>query len=199
MAGVGSELVGITAGVRNFVIEVLGGVAVGTILGYVFSKFTQKIDEPSIEITLTTVLAYGSYLAAQSLHVSGVIATVAAGLTVGNLGARISMSPRTRIAVWSFWEYLSFIVNSLVFLLIGLQVRIGTLLRDWRATLLAIATVVLGRALSVYGLVPISNFSDARFTSLAARLGGRWNSGRPRAGAGPESRADFPTANKFWP
>ena len=158
VAGVGSELVGITAGVRNFVIEVLGGVAIGTILGYVFSKLTQKIDEPSIEITLTTVLAYGSYLAAQSLHVSGVIATVAAGLTVGNLGTRISMSPRTRIAVWSFWEYLSFIVNSLVFLLIGLQVRVGTLLRDWRATLLAIAAVVLGRALSVYGLAPISNY-----------------------------------------
>ena len=158
VAGVGSEFVGITAGVRNFVIEVVGGVAVGTILGYVFSKLTQKIDEPSIEITLTTVLAYGSYLAAQSLHVSGVIATVAAGLTVGNLGTRISMSPRTRIAVWSFWEYLSFIVNSLVFLLIGLQVRVGTLLRDWRATLLAIAAVVLGRALSVYGLVPISNY-----------------------------------------
>ena len=158
VAGVGSEFVGITAGVRNFVIEVVGGVAVGVTLGYVFSKLTQKIDEPAIEITLTTVLAYSSYLAAQALHVSGVIGTVAAGLTVGNLGTRFSMSPRTRIAVWSFWEYLSFIVNSLVFLLIGLQVRVGTLLRDWRATLLAIAAVVLGRALSVYGLVPISNY-----------------------------------------
>ncbi len=158
VAGVGSEFVGITAGVRNFVIEVVGGVAVGVTLGYLFSKLTQKIDEPAIEITLTTVLAYSSYLAAQALHVSGVIGTVAAGLTVGNLGTRFSMRPRTRIAVWSFWEYLSFIVNSLVFLLIGLQVRVGTLLRDWRATLLAIAAVVLGRALSVYGLVPISNY-----------------------------------------
>ena len=157
VAGVASEELGIATGVRDFVVEVVGGVAVGTALGYVFSKFAQKIDEPAIEITLTTVLAYSSYLAAQALHLSGVIATVAAGLTVGNLGARTSMSPRTRIALWSFWEYLSFIVNSLVFLLIGLQVRIGTLFRDWRATLLAIATVVLGRALSVYGLVPISN------------------------------------------
>jgi Na+:H+ antiporter len=158
VAGVGSESLGIAAGVRNFVIEVVGGVAVGVALAYVFSKLTQKINEPAIEITLTTVLAYSSYLAAQALHVSGVIATVAAGLTVGNLGTRFSMSPRTRIAVWSFWEYLSFIVNSLVFLIIGLQVRLGTLLNDWRATLLAIAAVVLGRALSVYGMVPISNY-----------------------------------------
>jgi Na+:H+ antiporter len=157
IAGVASEHLGIATGVRNFVVEVAGGVVVGTSLGYISSKFTQKIDDPAIEITLTTVLAYSSYLAAQAVHVSGVIATVAAGLTVGNIGARTGMSPRTRIALWSFWEYLSFVVNSVVFLLIGLQVRIGMLVRDWRATLLAIATVVLARALSVYGLVPISN------------------------------------------
>jgi CPA1 family monovalent cation:H+ antiporter len=164
VAGVGSGTLGIPTGVRNFVVEVAGGVAVGSTLGYIFSKFTQKIDEPAIEITLTTVLAYSSYLAAQSLHLSGVIGTVAAGLTVGNLGARTSMSPRTRIAVWSFWEYLSFIVNSLVFLLIGLQVRVGTLLRDWPAMTLAIATVVLGRAVSVYGLAPISNYFQPRIS-----------------------------------
>jgi len=161
VAGVASRTLGIQTGVRDFVVEVLGGVAVGAALGYVFSKFTQKIDEPAIEITLTTVLAYSSYLAAQTLHLSGVIATVAAALTVGNLGAQ-TMSPRTRIALWSFWEYLSFIVNSLVFLLIGLQVRVGTLLRDWRATLLAIATVILGRVLSIYGLVPINNLRGRR-------------------------------------
>lgn len=157
VAGVASGSLGVQNGVREFVVEVLGGVAVGLTLGYVFSKFTQRIDDPAIEITLTTVLAYSSYLAAQSLHLSGVIATVAAALTVGNFGAQ-TMSPRTRIALWSFWEYLSFIVNSLVFLLIGLQVRVGTLVRDWQATLLAIATVVLGRSLSVYGLAPINNF-----------------------------------------
>ena len=156
-AGVASETLGVRTGVQTFIVEVCGGVAVGVALGYIFSKFSQRIDDPAIEITLTTVLAYGSYLAAQTLHLSGVIATVAAGLTLGNVAARNSMSPRTRIALWSFWEYLSFIVNSLVFLLIGLQVRVGTLLRDWRATLLAIATVVLGRVLSVYGLVPFSN------------------------------------------
>ncbi|MFZ0706831.1 MAG: Na+/H+ antiporter [Candidatus Korobacteraceae bacterium] len=156
-AGVISGTLSVRNGAQIFLVEVCGGVAVGVALGYLFSKFTERVDDPAIEITLTTVLAYGSYLAAQTLHLSGVIATVAAGLTLGNLAARTSMSPRTRIALWSFWEYLSFIVNSLVFLLIGLQVRVGTLLRDWRPTLLAIATVVLGRVLSVYGLVPVSN------------------------------------------
>jgi len=157
MAGVSSGTLGIWTGLQNFFIEVLGGIALGGGMGYLFSKLTQKIDEPQIEITLTTVLAYSAYLAAQSVHVSGVIATVAAGITLGNVGARIGMSPRTRVALWSFWEYASFVVNSLVFLLIGLQVRIGTLLHAWRPTLLALGTVVLGRVLSVYGLVPIGN------------------------------------------
>ncbi len=157
VAGVASGALGIRNGIQGFFVEVLGGIALGGGLGYFLSKVSQRIDEPQIEITLTTVLAYSSYLAAQSLHVSGVIATVAAGVTFGNLGTRIGMSPRTRIALWSFWEYFSFAVNSLVFLLIGLQVRVGTLIHAWRPTLLAIATVVLGRALSVYGLIPISN------------------------------------------
>jgi len=156
-AGVFSGSLSVITGLQTFLLEVCGGLAVGVGLGYIASKFTQRIDDPAIEITLTTVLAYGSYLAAQTLHLSGVIATVAAGLTFGTLGVQAGMSPRTRIALWSFWEYLSFIVNSLVFLLIGLQVRVGTLLHDWRPTLLAIATVVLGRVLSIYGLVPFSN------------------------------------------
>ncbi|HET9184324.1 MAG TPA: Na+/H+ antiporter [Candidatus Angelobacter sp.] len=162
VAGVASGRLGIWGGVQDFLIEVLGGIALGGAMGYVFSKLTQQIDDPQIEITLTTVLAYSSYLLARSVHVSGVIATVAAGITVGNLGTRIGMSPRTRIALWSFWEYFSFVVNSLVFLLIGLQVRVGMLLDTWRPTLLAIGTVILGRVLSVYGLVPLGNFFSVK-------------------------------------
>ena len=147
----------ITAGIRDFVVDVAGGAAVGLVLGYVFSQLTHKVDDPGIEITLTTILAYGSYLLAQSLHLSGVIATVGAGLMVGNFGVRTGMSSRTRIALWSFWEYASFLINSILFLLIGLQVRMGDLLHMWRAILLTIAAVLAGRMLTVYGLVPVGN------------------------------------------
>jgi Na+:H+ antiporter len=164
-AGVATGNLGIGNGVQSFFVDVLGGVGVGLAMGYVFSKLTEKIDEPRIEITLTTILAYGSYLTAQSLQLSGVIATVTAGLTIGNLGAKVGMSARTRLALWSFWEYFSFVINSLVFLLIGLQVRIGTLLHAWQATLLAIGTVLLGRIVSVYGLIPISNLFGAKVPS----------------------------------
>ena len=161
LTGISTGHLNVATGVEEFVMVVLGAAALGSLLGYIFSKITQTIDEPRIEITLTTVLAYSSYLAAQSLHLSGVIATVAAGIVFGNFGTRFGMSPRTQTALWSFWEYTAFVINSLLFLLIGMQVHIVDLFRGWRAALLAIGAVLLGRALSVYALTPISNlFSE---------------------------------------
>lgn len=161
LAGIKTGGLGIQSGIERFLVVVLGGAAVGLTFGYVISKVTQRIDEARIEITLTTILAYSSYLMADSLHLSGVIATVAAGLTIGNFGARVGMSPRTRVALWSFWEYLSFVINSIIFLLIGLEVRVTEILHSWQATLLAIGAVLVGRAIAVYIVAPINNiFSE---------------------------------------
>ncbi|MGH9513393.1 MAG: Na+/H+ antiporter [Terriglobales bacterium] len=156
-AAVARSHLSVLAGLQEFVVDVAGGIAIGGLLGFGFSKITQRIDDPQIEITLTTILAYGAFLLAQSVHVSGVIATVSAGLVLGNLGVQRGMSSRTRIALWSFWEYASFLINSILFLLIGLQVRVLDLLHAWRATLLTIAAVLVARVLVVYGLVPLSN------------------------------------------
>lgn len=154
----------VATGVRTFFVEVLGGAAVGLGLGYVVSKITGRIDEPEIEITLTTILAYGSFLVAQSLHLSGVIATVVAGLMIGNFAVPVGMSPQTRVSLWSFWDYASFVMNSIVFLVIGLQVHLDDLLRSWQLMLLAAGAALLGRALSVYGLAPISNLFTERIS-----------------------------------
>ena len=148
---------GVGAGIQEFLVTVLGGVALGVALGLTISKITGGIDDPQIEITLTTIAAYGSYLAAQSLHLSGVIAVVTTGLMIGNYGARVGMSAHTRVSLWSFWEYVSFVINSILFLLIGLQLRIGDLAQAWRPALLALGAVLLGRVLSVYLLAPVSN------------------------------------------
>jgi len=114
VGAVASSHLGVLAGARDFIVNVVGGAAVGVLFGYACSRLMQKIDDPEIEITLTTILAYGSYLLAQSLHLSGVIATVAAGLMIGNFGVRTGMSWRTRVALWSFWEYASFLKFDLV-------------------------------------------------------------------------------------
>ena len=146
----------LAAGVGRFLESVLGGAAIGFILGYLASRVTVGIEEPQIEITLTTIVAYGSYLLAHHFQESGVIATVVAGLIVGNWGTR-GMSPRTRVALWSFWEYASFVINSILFLLIGMEVRIGDFFSEWRAVALAIGAVLLGRVLAVYGLTALIN------------------------------------------
>jgi Na+:H+ antiporter len=161
---VASSHLGIVSGIRDFVLQVAGGIVIGASLGYLFGRLTHRIDDPQIEITLTTILAYGSYLLAHSLHLSGVIATVAAGLMIGNFGVPTGMSSRTRIALWSFWEYASFLINSILFLLIGLQVRVVDMLHMWRPTALAIAAVLVGRMLTVYGIVPLSNLFSGQIS-----------------------------------
>jgi len=77
---------------------------------------------------------------------------------VGNSGAKKGMSARTRTVLESFWEYIAFVMNSQVFLLIGLEVHIDALAHAWRPVLFAIAAVLIGRSLSVYSLVAVSNF-----------------------------------------
>ena len=142
--------ISVTAGVLEFV-EVVGlGVAIGAAAGFAASHVIQRIDDPMIEITLTTIAAYGSFVAAEEFHASGVIATVTAGVLCGNYAAPRGMSPTTRVAVESFWEYLAFALNSLVFLLIGLEVQVSRLVAAWRPILLAFVAVTAGRAFVVF-------------------------------------------------
>jgi len=164
-AGAMTGDLGLASGIRDFLVRVVGGAAVGVALGFLLSKITEHIDDPQVEITLTTILAYGAYLAAESLRLSGVTATVAGGIVMGNVGARHAMSLRTRVALWSFWEYAVFVINSIVFLLIGLQVQVGTLIDGWRSIALAVAAVLVGRAVVVYTLVPASNLLGPRISA----------------------------------
>ncbi|MEO8326072.1 MAG: Na+/H+ antiporter [Nitrospirota bacterium] len=127
----------------------LGGL-IGTGIGLAVSQVIKQVNEPMIEIMLTTIAAYGSFLTAEHFQYSGVIATVAAGMLCGNYGARVGMSPSSRIAVETFWEYVAFALNSIVFLLIGLEVHFQVLLASWQAILVAYLVVTGGRALVVF-------------------------------------------------
>jgi len=109
------------------------------------------VDDHLIGTTLTTVLAFGAYLIAEQLHLSGVLAVVAAGLLMGSIGEK-GMSPTTRIAVFNFWEYITFLVNSAIFLLIGLQIEVSALWESRVMGLWAIFAVLAARAIGIYGL-----------------------------------------------
>ncbi len=149
--------IGITAGVGHFFVTVAGGALLGAAIGYVGSLLIARVDESRIEVTLTTIVAYGSFLAAEHMHVSGVIATVAAGLVIAGYGIREGMSSRTRVALFGFWEYFAFVINSLVFLLIGISVHITDLVAAAGSIAIATAAVILGRLVTIYALSPIGN------------------------------------------
>ncbi len=137
--------------VVDFIRVAGGGLIIGTLMGILISQIISRIDDYLIETTLTTVLAFGSYLIAEIMGVSGVLAVVAAGLVVGNIGP-IGMSPTTRILLVNFWEYAAFVANSFVFLLIGLQIELPELYANWQLILWAILAVLVARGVGVYGL-----------------------------------------------
>jgi CPA1 family monovalent cation:H+ antiporter len=134
----------------EFVTVVGAGVLVGGAVGVAISQIIRNVDDAMIEITLTTLAAWGAFVLAEQFHYSGVIATVTAGMLCGNYGARTGMSPSTRIAAETFWEYVAFALNSIVFLLIGFEVHLHDLLASWPVILLAWGVVTAGRAAVIF-------------------------------------------------
>jgi CPA1 family monovalent cation:H+ antiporter len=136
-----------------------GAVALGALL------LAGQTDDHLVEITFTTVAAYGSFLLAEHFGLSGVLATITAGLVMGNFKLFGTISDRGKEAVLAFWEYAAFVANSLVFLLIGMneahQAFVATI---WFPALIAIALVTLGRAVAIYPCCRVFSRSSLRVT-----------------------------------
>ena len=143
-----------------------GGILVGVSCGAAAVALAGRTSDHLVQATLTAVAAYGSFLLAENFHFSGVLATVAAGLLMGNLGVlredenRNIFSAGARSFVIDLWEFGAFIANSLIFLLIGLRVAAIPLTSvSVRAVLLAIGLGLAGRALTVYPVCLLFRFS----------------------------------------
>ncbi len=107
-------------------------------------------EDHVVETACTTIAAYGSFLLADSLHVSGVFATLTAGLILGNLGMRGPISEGGREALHAFWDFAAFVVNSIVFLLIGMHETNRHFGSVWISVAIAIVAVTAGRAAAIY-------------------------------------------------
>jgi CPA1 family monovalent cation:H+ antiporter len=162
-----SFLVGISLGTDEFEIPTLMarffavvgiGIGVGSLIGFGISYLTQRFDLPLVEQSLTLVSAYGTYIITEDLGGSGVIGVVTTGLILGNFGSLIGMQPSTRLAVTQFWDFLAFFVNSIVFLLIGDQIRFADLRANLGLIAVTIGAMLLTRAIAIYGLGALSNW-----------------------------------------
>jgi len=134
----------------SLILTIGGGVLVGALVGWGFMLLAGRTSDHLVEITFTTLAAYGSFYVAEHYHLSGVLAALTAGLVVGNLGAADRISNAGRHALEVFWEYMAFIANSLIFLLIGAQEAQEHFGALWIPILVAIALVTLGRAVAIY-------------------------------------------------
>lgn len=138
----------------EFLFVTVGGTLLGIIVGYACSLFTRLFDDHLLEITLTVLLAYGSYLLSEQLHVSSVICCLIAGMVMGNFGSKVAMSASTRLAVNAFWEYAAFLAESLVFLLIGMQIKLELFLKYAPMVGAAILAILISRLVVIYGIAP---------------------------------------------
>ena len=130
--------------------ETVGGVVFGLVLGWLTYRLLKSVDNYQVEVLVTLALVTGGYALARAIHTSGPIAIVVAGLLIGNHGRRFAMSDRTREHLDTFWELIDGILNTVLFVLIGLEVLLlsysGSL---WLAGLTAIPVILLARWFSV--------------------------------------------------
>ena len=133
-----------------FVVEALGGVVFGLLIGWIAYHMLSKVDNYQVEILITLALVMGGYSLAGALHVSGPIAIVVAGLLIGNHGRVLAMSEKTREHLDAFWELVDEILNAVLFVLIGLEVLALTFHEAYLpAALLLLPVVLLARFISV--------------------------------------------------
>jgi len=129
----------------------IGGCLCGCLVSGLALLVAGKTEDHLIEVTFSTLTAYGSFLVAEHFHLSGVMATLAAGIIFGNYGSCGILTNKGRAEVLSFWDYAAFVANSLIFLLIGVRLTHQHFGEVWVAVMVVIVLVLLGRALAVYG------------------------------------------------
>ena len=147
--------VGVLDVIELFMVDAVGGAILGGLAGFVGYKMMARIDEHAIEVLISLALVAGTYAIAQRInilghHLSGPIAVVVAGLMIGNKGAAFAMSDHTQEYLFGFWEMVDEILNSVLFLLIGLEILVLGLLPEYALiTLLAIPLVLIARLCAV--------------------------------------------------
>jgi monovalent cation:H+ antiporter, CPA1 family len=155
---------GVSAGgaILTFLQIALGGLACGAVVGGLSLFLLGRTEDHIVELTCTVVAAYGAFTIAEHFGFSGVLSTVVAGIVLGNLGPSRGMTLRGHESAERFWEFAAFLVNSLLFLLIGTRLAQASYLPLLAAALGAVVLVTLGRAASVYGVLALFSRTPLR-------------------------------------
>lgn len=151
-AAVNASAPGVTSVLRTFVVQTAGGLAFGSLLGWLGFLLIKSIDNYRLEILITLALVLGGYTLALLIGVSGPLSMVVAGLFIGGRGRKLAMSEHTRMHLDQFWDLVEKYLNAILFTLIGLELLVLSnrlSLIHLGTGLLVIPVVLLGRFLSV--------------------------------------------------
>lgn len=140
----------------SITVTIVTSILIGLVAGWLASRLIKLVDDHSIELTISLAAAYGTYILADWLHESGVLATVVAGVVIGTYGRAVGLSRRALEALDTVWEFIAFLLTALAFLLVGLAISFGDLLAALPAILAGLVGILVGRAAMVYGLLGIS-------------------------------------------
>ena len=156
--------VSLWAGALSFVVGIGASVAIGALMGYLTAWLAGRTDDHLIELTLTLLAAYGTYVVADIVHQSGIIAVVVAGIVIGTFRHETLFTARAREAIDIVWEFLAFALTGVAFLLIGIAISLDVLPDAAIYIAWGVAAVLVGRAIVIYGLLGGSS-------AIAHRLG----------------------------
>lgn len=155
----------VEAVIGSLVLSIVGGIGVGLLVGGGCLLISGRTRDHLVEIALTSFAAFGSFWVAEQFHWSGVLATMSAGLLVGNTSALGFISDKGEESIESFWEFAAFVVNTLVFIILGINEAYQDFGRSAATIGIAIVAVILARALAIYPLSFIFSFTRWKLES----------------------------------
>ncbi len=136
---------------------IFGGFLLGIGVGWLVSLLLRRIDDRLVVITVTVAVAYGMYLLGTALHTSGLLAVVGAGLVMGSYGRKNAISPRTIEAADDVWEFINYLANSLLFLLLGFELALTHIVQSFSGIFFGLLGAVIGRVLMIYVFIPLQD------------------------------------------
>ena len=137
----------------------VGGPLIGVVIAWAVARLLQRqrIDDHLLETSISISVAYGVYILSELAQTSGLLAVIGAGIVLHNVRRASETSTKTLDAIHDFWEILGYLANSLLFLLVGIQIGAGNFVRDLPGIWWAVVGVLAGRAALIYGMLPVQN------------------------------------------
>jgi CPA1 family monovalent cation:H+ antiporter len=152
----------ILGAIGSFLWVAVGGLALGLLLGIISAFILRRIENHLVHATITAILVYSAVLLAGLLHESGIIAVLVAGIVVGNYGFKGRVASTSKITINTIWEFSAFLVNSIIFLFMGIKISDVSLISYIIPILIAFGATLLSRSAMIYSLTPLGSWWEGK-------------------------------------